>query len=180
MKMRKLFSGIVLFILSEWVLLPARAEEEPQNLPASIEKRLQSFDPQAVAAARHYYLSPLLKASFAAMIPKITEAMKTALKSANPGLDPEKERVAYQAVQEAVAGRLDLIIDISMVSALEVFSKEELTALDQFYSSSVGQSVLTKMPKVMENLPAMIQVVTPLILDDLRAKLKVKNLDVRL
>jgi hypothetical protein len=180
MKMRKQLSCIVLLLLSEWVLLPAQAVEDPRTLPASIEKRLQSFDPEAVAAARHYYLSPLLKASFTAMIPKITEGMVTALKRANPGLDPEKEHMAVQAAQEAVTGRLDLIIDMSMISALEVFSKEELVAVDQFYSSSVGQSVMAKMPRVMERLPAMMQIVTPLMLDDLRAKIKAKNLDVRL
>jgi hypothetical protein len=186
MNMRKHVLSIALLILSASALGPAQAEDNhqnppaSQNLPASIEKRLASFDPEAVAAARHYYTSPLLKASFTAMMPKITEAMTVAMERANPGLDSEKKRAAMVAAQEAVAGRLDLIIDLSMISALEVFSKEELIAVDQFYASPVGQSVLTKMPKVMERLPAMMQVVMPLMIDDLRAKIKAKGLDVQL
>jgi hypothetical protein len=148
--MRKQFFGIVFLILSALALFPVQAEEEHQNLPASIEKRLQSFDPAAVAAARHYCTSPLLKASFTAMIPKITEAMGTNLERTNPGLDPEKKRVVLEVVQEAV----DLMIDMAMIAVLEVYTKEEFIALDQFYSSPVGQSVITKMPQVMNRLPA--------------------------
>jgi hypothetical protein len=108
MNMRKQFSGIVFLILSALALFPAQAEEEHQNLPASIEKRLQSFDPA-----------------------------------------------------------------VTMIAALEVLTKDELIALDQFYSSPVGQSVLSKMPQVMNSLPAMMQVV-------IRAKLKAKGMDLRL
>jgi hypothetical protein len=178
--MRKQFFGIVFLILSALALFPAQAEEEHQNLPASIEKRLQSFDPAAVAAARHYCTSPLLKASFTAMIPKITEAMGTNLERTNPGLDPEKKRVVLEVVQEAVTARLDLMTDMAMIAVLEVYTKEELIALDQFYSSPVGQSVITKMPQVMNRLPAMMQVLVPLMLDDLRAKIKAKGMDLRL
>ncbi len=178
--MRKHFLGAGLLLLSGLAILPAQAAEDQANLPASIEKRLTSFDPAAVAAARHYMTSPLLKASFTAMIPKITEAMADALQRSNPGLDPEKKRAAVAMAQEAVTARLDLIIDMSMIASLEVFSKEELMAIDQFYSSPAGQSVLTKMPKVMERLPATMQVVMPLIVDDLRGKMKSKGLDVRL
>jgi hypothetical protein len=180
MNMRKQFSGIVFLILSALALFPAQAEEEHQNLPASIEKRLQSFDPAAVAAARHYCTSPLLKASFTAMIPEITEAMGTDLERANPGLDPEEKRVVLEVVQEAVTTRLGLIIDMTMIAVLEVLSKDELIALDQFYSSPVGQSVINKMPQAMNRLPAMMQVLTPLMLDDLRAKIKAKGMDLRL
>ncbi len=186
MNMRKHVLSIALLILSASAFIPAHAEDghqnppASQNLPASIEKRLQSFDPEAVAAARHYYTSPLLKASFTAMMPKLTEGMMVVMQRANPGLDVEKKRAVMVAAQEAVAGRLDLIIDLSMIAALEVFSKEEIVAIDQFYSSPAGQSVLTKMPKVMERLPAMMQVVMPLMVDDLRAKIKAKGLDVQL
>jgi hypothetical protein len=179
--MRKTLSSLVLssLILATSVVLPARAED-PSNLPDTVEKRLQAFDPVAVAAARHYYTSPLLKASFTAMIPKIVAGLSAAVEHGNPGLDQASRAEASQAAQEAITGRLDLIIDMSMVAALEVLSKDELVAVDQFYSSPVGQSVMTKMPQVMNRLPAMMQVVMPLVIDDLRATMKAKGKDLKL
>ncbi|HEX3497453.1 MAG TPA: DUF2059 domain-containing protein [Methylocella sp.] len=149
-------------------------------MPSSIEKRLESFDPAAVAAARHYYTSPVLKAAFEAMLPKMAEAMDTAIKRANPELDTPSQRAVRDATQEALSTRFDLVIDMAMTAALEVFSKDELIALDQFYSSPVGQSVITKMPQVMNRLPAMMQVLMPLMLEDVRAKMKAKGKDLRL
>ncbi len=169
----------MLAMLTVPAVLPARAEG-PSNLPASIEKRLQTFDPVAVAAARHYYTSPLLKASFTTMIPKITAGLSEAIEHSNPELDQPSKAEVLQVAQEAITGRLDLIIDMSMVAALEVLSKDELIAVDQFYSSPVGQSVMTKMPQVMSRLPSMMQVVMPLVIEDLRAKMKAKGKDLKL
>jgi hypothetical protein len=178
--MRKSSFGVVLIIVSALALGSAQAEDQKESLPSSIEKRLESFDPAAVAAARHYYTSPVLKAAFAAMLPKMAEAMDTAIKRANPELDTPSQRAVRDATQEALSTRLDLVIDMAMTAALEVFSKEELIALDQFYSSSVGQSVITKMPQVMNRLPAMMQVLMPIMLEDVRAKMKAKGKDLRL
>ena len=76
--------------------------------------------------------------------------------------------------------KLDLLIDLSMISALEVFSKDELIALDEFYSTPVGQSVQAKMPQLVARLPATMQVVMPLVIEDMRAKLKTNGLEVKL
>jgi hypothetical protein len=179
MLMRKSLFGAALMALSVLALSPVRAQEQAENVATSIEKRLQSFDPAAVAAARHYYHSPLLQTAFKAMVPQMMRAMDAAIQQSNPNLDAAAKRETLDIAQEAVNGKIELITDLSMVAALEVFSKDELVAIDQFYSSAAGQSVLTKMPQVMSKLPSMMQVVMPLMLDDLRAKLKAKGVDLR-
>jgi hypothetical protein len=88
---RKSFFGIVLIVVPALASVPAQAEGQKENLPASIEKRLQEFDP-----------SPL------------------------------------------------------------------------------GQSIETKMPQVLTRMPAMAQVLMPLIRDDVRAKMKAKGKDLPL
>jgi hypothetical protein len=178
--MRKSSFGVVLIIVSALALGSAKAEDQKESLPSSIEKRLESFDPAAVAMARHYYTSPVLMAAFAAMLPKMAEAMDTAIKRANPEHYTPSLVAVRDATLEALGTRLDLVIDMAMTAALEAFSKEELIALDQFYSSPVGQSVITKMPQVMNRSPAMMQVLMPLTLEDVRAKMKVKGKDLRL
>jgi Uncharacterized protein conserved in bacteria (DUF2059) len=172
--------GIVSITMTILALLPALAEEQGQSLPGSIEKRLQEFDPASVAAARHYYTCPVHKAALAAMLPKIVEVMGVSIEHGNPGLDPTSKREAVQAAQEAVSARLDLMTDMGMVAALEVVSKKELIALDQFYSSPLGQSVEIKMPQVLGRLPAMMQVIMPLMLEDVRAKMKAKGKELHL
>jgi hypothetical protein len=137
MKISKFFIHVAWLIFFSLAALSARAD----NLNAAIEKQLQSFDPTAVAAARHYYTSPVLKATMVAMISKMTDAMGVVLERSNPGLDADKKKAALSVVQETLNDKLDLIIDLGMISALEVLSKDELVAIDKFYSSPVGQSV---------------------------------------
>jgi hypothetical protein len=145
----------------------ARADD----LNAALNKQLQSFDPAAVAAARHYYTSPVMRATMVAIITKMTDAMSVVLDRANPGLDADKKKAALSVVQQTLNDKLDLMIDLGMISALEVLSKDELIALDKFYSSPVGQSVLQKMPQVMSRLPAMMQMIMPSLLEDMRSKM---------
>jgi hypothetical protein len=177
MSLRRPVIGVVLAMLAG---AAAAYADDAQNLPVSIEKRLQSFDPAAVAAARHYFASPARKTSLEAMLPNIMQAMSVALDRANPGIDPEKRKKALQLAQEAVTDKLDLLIDLGMISALEVLSKDELIALDQFYSTPVGQSIQMKMPQLTARLPATMQVVMPLVIEDMRAKLKTNGLEVKL
>jgi hypothetical protein len=176
MKIRRIFICVAWLMLSSLAATSARADK----LNDALEKQLQSFDPAAVAAARHYYTSPVLKASMVGMIAKMTNAMGVVLDRANPGLDESKKKAALSIVQETLSDKLDLIIDLSMISALEVLSKDELIAIDKFYSSPVGQSVLVKMPQVMTRLPVMMQIIMPSLLEDMRTKMKANGLDVKI
>jgi uncharacterized protein len=175
--MRKFAFGVGLAFAV--ALSPAWAQSQPEDLQNSIEKKLQGFDPAAVAAARHYYHSPILQSAFKQMVPQIMRAMDAAIQQSNPTIEGAAKRDALDVAQSAVSAKIELITDLSMVNALEVFSKDELIALDQFYSSPTGQSVMTKMPQVMAKLPSMMQVVMPLLLDDVRAKLKAKGLELK-
>jgi hypothetical protein len=67
-----------------------------------------------------------------------------------------------------------------LIASLEVFSKDELIALDQFYSSPIGKSIVNKMPQLMNRLPAMMQAFMPLLRDDLRPKMKAKGKELHL
>ena len=176
MKIRKFF------ICAAWLMLCSLAAPSVRadDLNASLDKQLKSFDPEAVAAARHYYTSPVLRASMVAMIAKMTDAMGVILDRANPGLDATKKTAALSVVRETLNDKLDLMINLSMISALEVLSKDELVAVDKFYSSPVGQSVLVKMPQVMNRLPVMMQMIMPGLLDDMRTKMEANGLDVKI
>jgi hypothetical protein len=180
MVMRKLVFGIFLGLACCAATLGmARADDKAADLKATIDKRLESFDPAAVAAARHYYTSPIMMGSFKAMVPQIVKALDVSIAQTNVSLDPAAKQEALSVAQTAVASKLDLIVGLAMVNALEVFSKDELVAIDQFYSSPAGQSVMSKMPQVMSKLPAMMQLVMPLMLADVREQMKAKGKDLK-
>jgi hypothetical protein len=178
--MWKVICAVVALALFVLPLSRVSAEDQKESVQATIEKRLQAFDPVAVAAARHYYESPALKSLLQAMLQQYTQIMETAARRANPGLDEATQREVSEAAHEVLNSRLDLIVEMSMVAVLEVLSTEEIVAVDKFYSSPVGVSVMTKLPQAMKRLPTMMQVLLPLITEDMRAKMKAKGKDLKL
>jgi hypothetical protein len=80
--MRKSLLGVVLFAVWAPALFPAHAEDQGQSLPYSIEKRLREFDPEAIAAVRHYFTSSN-STDFDATYRALTEAMDSVVEGLN-------------------------------------------------------------------------------------------------
>ena len=161
-------------------LVPLAAAETPQISGPALEKRLQTYDPKAVAAARHYFERPLMIAALTAMIDNIDKAMIGQIAKQNPSLRPDQMTKIQAAVGDAMKERLPLLIEINMVAALDTFTTSELKALDTFYSSPDGTAILTKMPKMSAQLPAMLQGFMPDYMAAVRAKLKASDAELKL
>ena len=151
----------------------------PTTGPA-LQKRLEHYDPKAVAAARHYYTQPAIKAGMVAMTDNMNTAMSNILAQQNPNLSPQQLEAARKAIGEATRDRLDLIMQMSMIVALDTLSTDELVALDNFYSSPVGASIIAKMPKMTRALPAMMQTIMPDYMNDVKARLKGTGAELKL
>jgi hypothetical protein len=85
-----------------------------------------------------------------------------------------------QIVGDALAERLDLLTQMNMVVALDTFTPDELAALDNFYSSPVGASVISKMPRMATHLPDMMKAFMPGYLASVKAKIKTEGMEVKL
>jgi hypothetical protein len=72
----------------------------------------------------------------------------------------------------------------TIVSMLDVYTTEEIVAIDQFYSSDVGQSMLKKAPQVMARMPQMFEImqkqIFPLAMEEARKALKAKGKDIHI
>lgn len=141
--------------------------------PAQLEERLKGFDPQAVAAARHYYQSPQMRDNMLAMLRNFAPTLIANQEKAQGAPLSEADRAkTLAAINTAMSENFDLLLELNMVTALETLSKEELVALDQFYSSPTGQAILTKMPQIGKRMPAMMQIFLPKFMDSFRASMK--------
>jgi hypothetical protein len=67
---------------------------------------------------------------------------------------------------------------------LDVFTAEEIIAVDNFYSSDVGRSMLKKMPQIMAQVPQLFDImqkqIFPLALGEAQKALKAKGKDIRI
>ncbi len=153
----------------------APAFADPQPIPANsaaLQKRLATFDPKAVAAARHYYNQPAILAGMSAIVDNLQKAMTQQLARQNPTMPPEKVAKIQKIAGDAMKERLSLLLQMSMVNALEVMTPDEIEALDSFYSSPVGEKILKKLPQLSAALPSMIKTVMPDYLAEVQAKVK--------
>ena len=158
----------------------ARAAEPVPANSSALEKRLQSYDPRAVAAARHYYGMPALKTGMIAMVDNLDKAMIAMVAKQNPNLSPQQAATIQKIVGDAMKARIDLLQDMSMVIALDTFTTDELVALDKFYSSPEGSSVVAKLPKLTAQMPAMIQSIMPDYLNEIKTKVKSAGAELKL
>lgn len=171
----------VLILVASLLTVPAAfgAELVPDNQSA-LEKRLASYDPKAVAAARHYFQQPAMKAGMIAMVDNVEKAMGGIVAQQNPGIGPEKLARLQSIAGEVMKERIDLLLEMNMVIALDAFTTGELVALDGFYSSPEGQQILVKMPKMTAQLPAIMKGIMPSYLAEVKAKMKANGAELRL
>jgi hypothetical protein len=160
--------------------VPARAVDSLPTTEPDIAKRLATFDPRAVAAAQHYYETPSIKTGLLAMVDNMNKGMIGLVTRNNPNLTPEQAAKVEVAVSDALKVRLDLLLRMNMVAALDTFSTDELVAMDKFYSSPEGASILQKMPKLSAQLPAMMRAFVPDYMNDVKARLKTSSPELKL
>ena len=142
-----------------------------------LQDQLRGFDLVAVAAARHYYQSPSVKTDLINMVRALTPSIVKSVETAKgkPLTDAEQAKISA-AVDKAAQANLDLLIGLNMVAALETMSREQLLALDQFYTSQMGQSILSKMPMLNQRLPGIFQAFMPTFSDGVEAQMKAVGL----
>ncbi len=144
--------------------IAARADNAPA-LPTDerqVQDQLSRFDPAAVAAARHYYESPKVKDGLLGMLKNLTPTIIANQERASGKKLSSADRAKIAAaIDRGMSETFPFLIELNIVAAVEVLSKDQLIALDQFYNSPMGQSILDKMPLIGQRLPAILQVFLP-------------------
>ncbi len=165
----------------------ARAQVEgPDSYERKLEaldQKLKSFDPEAVAAAKSYLERANLRGMFEQAIPALATGLADEIRSKNPKMNDEQAREFMDAfLHSAFVDNADIVQDYYLIMWLEIFSKDELVAMNQFYSSQVGSSILKKMPMMMGRMPELMHLtqtyIVPRALAAARNSMKARGVEI--
>jgi hypothetical protein len=153
-----------------------------ESSPTSeFEQKLKGYDPESVAAARQYARAADMKGMMAKVAPALRQQMIAAARAQNPNLSSAQiETFADAFVKSAFVDNAQAIEEASILMMMDIFDKDELVALGKFYGSPIGASILSKMPKMMEKMPALLSSIVPRAIKDAQEKMKKNGLDVKI
>ena len=153
-----------------------------ESSPTSeFEQKLKGYDPESVAAARQYARAVDMKGMMAKVAPALRQQMIAAARAQNPNLSSAQiETFADAFVKSAFVDNAQAIEEASILMMMDIFDKDELVALGKFYGSPIGASILSKMPKMMEKMPALLSSIVPRAIKDAQEKMKKNGLDVKI
>jgi hypothetical protein len=134
----------------------AAADPIPTTIDA-LQKRLATYDPRALAAAKHYYEQPAMKATLIATIHAMTKSIFPVIAQQYPNLTPQGQAKLQEIIDDVMSERLDILEEISEVAMLDTLSTDEIVAWDQFASSPVGESILSKTPNMVQDESSSMQ-----------------------
>ncbi len=152
---------------------------------AKLDKQLAKYDPTAVKAALHYIEIANMKAALQQSIPAVRDAIVKMVKEKNPSQDDAtlKEFVEV-ALKVMYVDYAEFYEKFTIVMMLDIFTTEEIVAIDKFYSSDVGRSMLKKMPQMMARMPEIFMVmqkeIVPVALEKAQQALKAKGKNIRI
>ncbi len=154
---------------------PMSAASTPQD-EQQVKDQLKTFDPEAVKAAEHYYNSPMIRNGMLSMITSLTPSIIANMTQHEAKQLSDEDRAKVVSILDhAMRHNFDYLIGLNTVVALRTFSKEELVAMDNFYSSPTGQGILLKMPQLSKSMPSVMQSFMPKYLASVKQDLKAEG-----
>ncbi len=176
-------SRIVGVALSLALIFGAAVASAQQEGPEAYEQKLKSYDPDTVAAAKAYSEMMNIRGAFEQAIPMMSKNLAGELKTKNPKLtDQQVQEFMDVFLHSALVDSADIIQKYSMIMMLDIYTKDELLALNQFYSSPVGSSILKKRPIMMSRIPEMMSLmmkyVIPPALAAARNSMKARGVEI--
>lgn len=173
--------GGVFVALSLLAAAPAAA----QGPEAELAKKLSKYDPAAVKAALHYAETFNMKAVLGQSVGPVRDAIVKMVKEKNPGIEEATQKEFVEVFLRVMyVDNADYFAKYSLLLMLDTFSTEEIVAIDEFYSSDVGRSMLKKMPQMMARIPEMIgniqREIVPQALEEAQKALKAKGKNIRI
>jgi hypothetical protein len=144
----RLFAAVLatLFLLLGAHLQPASAADLD---PKQIDEKLKSYDPALVEAARTYQRTVGMTDQVTKALPMFTAAVERQVKQQNPTLNEAQVNEFMDVFHRVFVDDGKLLEQQSVLMVLEMFDKDEIFALNQFYLSPVGQRIVAKIPQLL-------------------------------
>ncbi len=175
----------LLLVLAALLCLGAAPVLALDSQPDQFEQKLRTYDPAAVTAAQNYARTFNMRGMLEKSIPALTQAVTQQIKGKNPNINEAQAKEFVDTfLRSAFVDQAPVLEQATILLMLDIFSKDELTALNQFYSSPVGAGILQKMPAMMGRMPEVMQLVQtyvlPRALETARAHMQKNGVDVKI
>jgi hypothetical protein len=176
----KLLRGLIFAVA---ILAPLAAVAQAPDV--ELDQKLAKYDSAAVKAAKHYAEVFNMKTVLSQSMPAVRDAIVRIVKQKNPEQDDATLTEFVETTLKVMyVDQAPFYEKFTIVTMLDVYTTEEIVAIDQFYSSDVGRSMLKKAPQVMARMPQMFEImqkqIFPLALEEARKALKAKGKDIRI
>ena len=142
-------------------------------------------DPQAVALAHEYARIAEITADLSRALPAMSEQIVRSVRQKNPNVPDATFKVFSEALFEEFLLKRAGEIETAVANVLtDTYTKEELKALRDFYSTAMGRSILQKQLTINSKIPAALQEwvrrAAPEAVDAAAARLKASGTELRL
>jgi hypothetical protein len=119
------------------------------SLPASAQQGTPASDPARIAAAKRLFAVSGQEAQFDTVIATMTKGMADLFKQQHPMHGKEIEE-GLGALMKKFISRKSEIVEMMAPLYAEKFTVDEINAIAQFYSSPIGQKLVTVQPELTQ------------------------------
>lgn len=136
----------------------AAAETSPASAAAGM---VDPVTPAKIALTKRYIAAMHMDQMMSGMMHQMIPAMMTQMRKQHPEITDEQMSTATDAVTGAMDDMMPKMTERLTQIYAETFSTEELTKLDAFYESPIGQSILAKIPAATQKMIPMMMEMMP-------------------
>jgi hypothetical protein len=160
--MRKTLAALITgaFLLS----MPAIGHAQTSDPAPSAEK---------VALVKRYFAAIHFEL-MTDIVKQMTPAMMAQMRKSQPNITDEEFQAATEAVSESTTEFLKKVTEASIPVYADIFTVEELTKMDEFYETPIGQSIMAKAPQATQKLMPTVMALMPEYQADIKKRMCAK------
>jgi hypothetical protein len=161
--MRKTLAALITgaFLLS----MPAIGHAQTSDPAPSAEK---------VALVKRYFAAIHFDQMMTDIVKQMTPAMMAQMRKSQPDITDEEFEAATEAVSESTTDFLKKVTEASIPVYADIFTVEELTMMDEFYETPIGQSIMAKAPQATQKLMPTVMALMPEYQADIKKRMCAK------
>ncbi len=150
--------------LAMTVVMPHMAMAQTNDSPS----------PERLALAKRYVAAMHINQMISGMMHQMMPIMTQQMQKTQPGLTDAQMKDVSDAVTASMDEYMPKMTEAMIPVYAETFSTEELTKLDEFYESPIGQSILAKTPQAMQKMMPVMMQMMPQMQADIKTRICAK------
>jgi hypothetical protein len=117
--------------------------------------------PEKVALVKRYLAAVHFEQMMSGIVGQMTPAILHKMRKSQPNITDAEFRAVTEAITESSTDFIEKVTEASIPVYADIFTTEELTKMDEFYESPVGQSITGKIPEASRKLMPTVMALMP-------------------